>query len=228
MLKFLKFFFSFNFSLCIFSSCAQKTATIDKMFYEVKGPIKTKTLYIKNGDKMGREVYHFNPKGELQKIEHFNCYGPNDEVSMATITNFDRQEDQTRYYNQTEIDTKNLVDSYFIRLINRNTIQFFFENTEKTIQSNRKIKYNEDNQSVKSISKGVFFKDSNYSKREYFYSSDKALDYVVTKNYVSNTVEKVWIKNAKIDQHGNLTYAEYQDEDGKIVYTLVCEYTYYE
>ena len=138
MLKILNLFFFVNFTIHILSSCSQKIPQIDKLFYEVQGPIKTMTVIQEFNERTGKEVYHFNPKGELKKIEHFNSFSDDEDVKIGSITYFDKQENQTRYFYQTEFDSKKVIESYSIQLIEKNKIHFLFETAKKDIKIDKK------------------------------------------------------------------------------------------
>lgn len=226
MLKYFKLY-SIILILLISVSCSQEIPQIDKLFYEVQGPIKTMTVIQEHNERIGKEVYYFSPKGELEKIEYFNSFSDDKEVEIGNVSYFDKQEDQTRYFYQIYFNSKKVVNSYSIQYLKNNQIHFLLESTNKDFRVVKDVFYNEENKPIKSILKGNVRTDSTHLRREYFYNQNKDLEYTILTNYIQNTVEKVWVKNSKKDQHGNITYAEHQDKDGKILFKWECEYTYY-
>lgn len=208
-------------------SCSQNNPQIDKLFYEVQGPIKTMTIIQEHDERTGREVYHFNPKGELEKIEYFNSFSDDKEVEIGNVTYFDKQEDQKRSFYQIEFNSKKVVQTFSTEYLKKNQIHFLLESARNDLGVDKNIFYNEENQPIKTIQKGHFRTDSTHVQREYFYNQNKELAHTILTNYIENTVEKVWVKNAKKDHHGNLTYAEHQDKDGKILFKWESVYTYY-
>lgn len=227
MFRLFKALLLINVSLWLFGSCSQNVTQIDKLFYEVQGPIKTMTVKQEHNERIGKEVYYFSSKGDLEKIEYFNSFSDDKEVAIGNVSYFEKQENETRYFYEIESNSKKMVNSYSIQYLKSNQIHYELESTNKDFRVDKDVFYNQDDQPFKSILKGKFHTDSTHLQREYFYTPKKDLDYTILTNYNENTVEKVWVKNAEKDQHGNITYAEHQDKDGKILFKWECEYTYY-
>jgi hypothetical protein len=208
------------------TSCSQKDQNLDQLFYELNGPVNTMTIYIELSENTMKEVYYFNKKGELEKIDHFNSFSNDEPVKIGNVTHFEKQEGNTRSYYQTEFDRKKMVEKFSIELIGQHQINYRFEN-EKGYKINREITYNQQNKPLKSISRRDYYADSMYIQREYFYDENEVLAYTITTNKVENTVDKIEVRNTKFDQNGNVTYEEYVDKTGKVVYTFKREITYY-
>ena len=222
-----KFTLLFNLLFLIpLTSCSQKEQNLDKLFFELTGPVQTMTVYIELTELTMKEVYYFNQKGELEKIDHFNSFSDDEPVKIGNVTRFEKQEGNTRSYYQTEYDRKKIVEKFSIQLIGQHQINYKFEDKKGTLINNE-ISYNEQNKPLKSISRRDYYPDTSYIQREYFYDQNEVLAYTILTNKVENRVEKIEVRNTKRDQHGNVTYEEHVDKNGKVVYTYRREITYY-
>ena len=209
------------------TSCSQKDQSFDQLFFEVKGPVKTMRVFNDYSHGEGSEMYHFSKKGELEKIEHFNLFKENEEVKIGNVTYFKNQEGNTRYFYQTESGSGKIVESFSIQLSSKNQIDYKFETTNKDVKVEKVIDYNKLGNPVKSILKGYFYNDSTHLKREHFYDQNNRIKSMKLTNYVLKTTEIIEVKNAVYDKYGNATSAEYHDKDGKVIYHLKCEFSYY-
>lgn len=209
------------------TACSQKDQTMDQLFFDVKGPIKTMTLFQEVSDGPMKIVHHFNEKGELQKIENYNVFNKGEENEIGDVTHFVKEAKNTRYYENVMVQSESMIDRFSLKLSASNKINFIFETQGNEIKIDKKIKYNKLGQALSSISKGHSYGDSNHVKREYFYDKDNKLEYTIMTNYVTDTIEKILNVNEVQDEHGNVTYSETTDLDGKILYIYKRELTYY-
>lgn len=213
--------------LLTFASCAQKSPTMDKLFLEVQGDIKTITVLNEKEDDVERQIYYFTPEGEIEKIEQFNTTSDFKKRKIGTISHFDKQVGKTRYFYRMEMDSKKVIEKYSIELLEKNTFQFSLESIGEGTQFYDKTVYNNQGQRLKSTSEEHVLEDINRSKQEYFYDSKQNLEYSIYTNFADNSVLKLFFKNAVKDTYGNFTYAEYVDENEAVIFKLVREYTYY-
>lgn len=209
------------------TSCSQKDQSLDQLFFQIKGPVKTMRVFYDFSRGEGNDLYYFSKKGELEKIEHFNLFKENEEVKIGNITHFKNQEGNTRYFYQTESGSGKIVESFSIQLSSKNQIDYKFETTDKDVTVEKVIDYNKLGNPVKSILKSYVYSDSLQVIHEHFYDQNNQIKSMRLTNSVLNTTEIIDVKNVDYDKYGNATSAEYHDKDGKIVYYVKCELSYY-
>lgn len=219
--------YSSMFILMTFASSAQKSPTMDKLFLEVQGEIKTITVLNEKEDDIERQIYYFTPDGDIEKIEQFNSNSDFKNQKIATISYFDKQVGQTRYFYRMEMDSKKVIEKYSIELLEKHTFQFSLESLADSTHFYDKTVYNNQGQRLKSTSEEHVLNDINRSQQEYFYDAKQNLEYSIYTNFSENSVLKLFFKNAVKDKHGNFTYAEHVDENETVIFKLVREYTYY-
>lgn len=222
-------------SLATWTSCAQDRKTIDQIFFEVGGPVKTmtewqdmthKTAYTKD---TAYSIYYFSPGGDLYKIEHYNSF-PEDKPGIAaigSITSFKKQQGNKRYY--SKIQTDNLLEVQFITLqkINAATLKYSFSTIMSKDTMVKVFTLNKNNRFTHSAASGRVYRFAATKDLDYFYDEQGRPERVILTDKETKESAEANVTDATYDQYGNMLRATYIDQNNKILYTINRSYTYY-
>ncbi|WP_222165209.1 hypothetical protein [Edaphocola aurantiacus] len=223
--------------MCTLISCsqAQDRKTIDQIFYEVSGPVKTMTerqdmthmaAYSKD---TSYSIYYFSPKGDLSKIEFYNSFHE-DKPGVATIGNityFKKQQGDKRFYTKIQADNKFATEFYTLQKVNATTLKYCLSAAMGKDTMTKVFTLNKHNRFTQSVSSGRVYRFAATKKLDYFYDEQgKPERIIVTDTETKQSVEAT-LKNVTYDQYGNMLQGTYTDPDNKTVYTINRSYTYY-
>lgn len=229
--------FIFSSFLCTHVSYTQDRKTIDQIFYEVSGPVKTMTeleeaSFPESSHKdTTRTVYHFDEKGQLTKTEYYNHFdgdkpGP---PTLGNITYFKKQEGNKRFYAKIQPDMKEPVAFFTLQKVNATTLKYTFGTLMSKDTLVKIFTLNKDNRFIKSVSSGKVYRFPATKQLEYFYNEKdkmKASTIRITDTETKETLE-VSIQDDTYDQYGNMITGRYIDPNNKTVYRILRAYTYY-
>lgn len=225
-----KFVVSLVLMVIIAVSCTRESTSLDGIFYEVKGPVKTITEIEKMSiypDQISKNVYYFNKQGELTKAEHFNSNAASVIFDLEYVTHVKQTKDGIRHYYKTESGSDKTSEVFLLEKVSENEIHYTFKIEEKDVEVNRIIYYNRANLPVRSLATGHYGDTKFETKKENFYTNQDVLDYSVTTDLITNETLTAYYKSGTQDHFGNFTSGQFVDENGKNTYTIKRNYTYY-
>lgn len=217
------------------TTIAQDRKTIDQIFFEVSGPVKTMTerqdmthmaAYTKD---TAYSIYYFSPGGDLGKIEHYNSFHEDKPgiAEIGNVTNFKKQQDNKRYY--TKIQTDNKFESEFLILekVNAATLKYSFSTAMGRDTMVKVFTLNNRNRFTHSAASGRAYRLAATKDLDYFYDTQGQPERIIVTDKETQESVEASVQEATYDQYGNMLRATYIDQNKKILYSINRSYTYY-
>lgn len=219
------------------SSCAQAQdrQTIDQIFYQVSGPVKTMTerqdmthmaAYSKD---TAYSIYYFSTRGHLSKIEYYNSFH-DDKPGVATlghITYFRKQQGNKRFYSKIQTDNKFETEFFTLQKINATTLKYCFSVATGKDTMTKVFTLNKQNRFTQSVSSGRVYRFAATKKLDFYYDEQGKPEKIIVTDTETGKSLEASLKNTAYDPYGNMLQGIYYDPDNKPVFTTNRSYTYY-
>jgi hypothetical protein len=217
----------------ILNSNAQDKFPIDLDFEGLKGFPKQilETTEIKDSDHTTKEIYHFDKKGYLTKVEHYNWYdSDNDSLYLGDVTFYKKSNVKSKIAITIKHQSNDTIRFKEYNLINDSTINVYVKEYKTTLKTKTVQKLDKNNRIIKTtteISDTINETIKLNSKTEFIYNDSELKKLIIKNDRTGDKSKSVIIINVKKDEFGNFVYREFIDENNITVYKVKRKYIYH-
>ncbi|CAM1374667.1 hypothetical protein [Tenacibaculum xiamenense] len=186
-------------------------------FIEIKLPKKFRYKYI----------HYYDKNGYIQKTETYTAFD-DDEYELSTLMinkrvnkNTFKSNSYNGYYeNLSGVGTEKFIDNTIYSEYKIETVPLTIASTKKLDKKYRIVEWTNSNKDTET-------NEIKYNTSKKFIYHKNRVSKIIAYNGKENTTKTLFVRNEKLDKHGNFLYQEYVTEDSELQGITKREYVYY-